>query len=515
MIRKLADSGPGNFHLFHKGQSIDDLIIQYMQDNHVPGLALSITQAPYITRIVGYGLADSERKLLVASNTLFNIGQLSQAFTAVAIMQLKQQGKLKLDEWITAYLSDVPLSWSSITIRHLLTHSSGLPSFNKEPFDSSQDYSFSDLVQSLVDKPLLFPPGSKMNPSASDYYFLGKIVEKASGLSYEEHVTKNQIERLGLKHTFFISNVSSANNELNNGSNPFKHSQFLINANFINPSELAQGYGEKEGKFVPSTTLNWSSSYADSGIVASAEDLSLWDIGLAGGILLSDPEDRKFVYQPISLSDGQMIPANCGWFFPGSKGFMEIKGNTPGFSAFLGRFTASTELLGIALLTNKDDLPDLDLLARKILTAFEPKLGAPNEAAAWSETLQSPYSVTQTLDRVMKIIKGQGGTVFAHISHSEAATKAGQTLLPTEVLIVGNPAKGTQLMQTNPAFALDLPLRIMATEDSLRQVWLSFTDPLLLAKEYGISEEQLPVLRQMSIGFHKICEKAISPVTLG
>lgn len=204
MTRTLANSGRGHIPLLHKGQSIDDLIIQYMQANHVPGLALSITQAPYITRVVGYGLADTERKLLVAANTLFNIGQLSQAFTAVAIMQLKQEGKLKLDELITAYLSGLPQAWSSISIRHLLTHSSGLPSYSNEPFDFSKDYSFSDLMHSLADKPLLFPPGSKMNPSASDYYFLGKIVEKASGLSYEEHVTKNQIDRLGLKHIFLF-----------------------------------------------------------------------------------------------------------------------------------------------------------------------------------------------------------------------------------------------------------------------------------------------------------------------
>ncbi len=485
-----------------------------MQANHIPGLALSITQAPYITRVVGYGLADTERKLLVASNTLFYIGQLSQVFTAVGILQLKQEGKLKLDGLITAYFSGLPQAWSSITIRHLLTHSSGLPSYKDEPFDCSKDYSFNDLIHSLTDKPLLFSPGSKMNPSASDYYILGKIIEKVSGLSYEEHVTKNQISRLGLKHTFFVSTVSSVNNELSKGSKPFKHSQFLNNANFINPSELAQGYVDKEGDFAATAALNWSASYADSGIVASAEDLGLWDIALAGGILLSDPEDRQFVYHPVSLSDGQIIPANCGWFFPGREGFMEIKGNIPGFSAFLGRFNDSTEPLGISLLTNKDGLPDLDLLARKILTAFEPKLGAPSEAAAWSETLQSPYSVTQTLNRVMKIIKRQGGTIFAQISHSDAATKAGRTLLPTEVLIVGNPAKGTQLMQTNPAFALDLPLRIMATEDETGQVWLSFTDPLSLAKEYGISAEQLPVLRQMSIGIHKICEKAISPLTL-
>ncbi len=69
-------------------------------------------------------------------------------------------------------------------------------------------------------------------------------------------------------------------------------------------------------------------------------------------------------------------------------------------------------------------------------------------------------------------------------------------------------------MQTNPAFALDLPLRIMATEDSFGQVWLSFTEPARLAKEYHISEEELPRLRQLSNALRKVCGKAISPLTM-
>ncbi|WP_064088273.1 serine hydrolase [Legionella feeleii] len=512
---QLNATGRGDYHSLYKGQSVDDLIIQYMQDNNVPGMALAIVQAPYITRVVGYGLADRETKRLVASNTVFNVGQLSNAYTAVAILQLKEEGKLKLEDSMTAYFSDLPEAWSAITIRHLISHSSGLPSYSDESFDFSKDYSLTDFIQLLGKKPLLFSPGSKMNPSATDHYLLGKIIEKASGISYQDYVTKNQIERMGLKHTFFVSNMTTVQNEVNNGSTPFKHQQFLQNPVFVNPTEPARGYVDKDGSLAPSAQLTWSATYADSGIVASAEDISLWDIGLAGGILLKDPENRNFIYNPTTLNDGEMIPGNGGWFFPGHKGLMEIKGNIPGYSSFLSRFTDASELVCVTLLANKDNLLDLDILGRKIAAAFDPKLGAVLQGAAWSETLQSPYAVSKTLERVKTIIQAQGGTIFAHISHSAEAKKVGEKLPNTEVLIVGNPAKGTLLMQTNPAFALDLPLRIMATEDSFGQVWLSFTEPVRLAEEYNISEEELPRLRQLSSALRKLCEKAISPLTMG
>lgn len=507
--------GRGDYHNLYKGRTIDDLIIQYMEENHVPGMALAIVQAPYITRVVGYGLADLEKKLLVASNTVFNVGQLTNAFTAVAIMQLKEDNKLKLDDKISQYLENLPKSWAEITIRHLLTHTSGLPAYNEAPFDYTKTYTLPDIIKLLNNKAVLFEAGTHSNQSVTDHYLLGSIIEKVSGMSYEAHVTENQINRVGLKHTCFISNASQLQNETSNGTKPFKHSQFLQNPQLINPTELAKGYQENQNELAPSLALDWTATYADSGVIASAEDISLWDIALAGGILIKELENRQFIYNPISLKDGQKIHGNSGWFFPGHPGLMEIKGNIPGFSSFLARFTAPDELVCVTLLANKGDLPDLDILGRKIAAAFDPKLGVPDAAASWSETIQSPYPVAKTIERVKAIVKAQGGTIFAHIHHSDEAIKAGQTLPPTEVVVLGNPAVGTQLMQTNPAFALDLPLRVMATEDKMGQIWLSFTDPLLLAKEYGLDDKQLPVLQKIANALTKLCERAISPVSIG
>lgn len=502
-----ANTGRGDFHTRYQGKTVDELIIDYMEKNAIPGMSLAIVQAPYITRVVGYGLADIESKRLVATHTLFNIGQITNAYTAVAIMQLKEAGKLKLDDPIGNYLADLPANWKAITIRQLLAQTSGLADFSSvSGFDYAKNYQADEVIKLIENQPLLFKAGTQMQPSGSNFYLLGLIIEKVSGLSYQDFVTKNQIERIGLKDTYFISNIKNLDNEVSNNTQPFKHSQFLNKANFINPVEAASGY-EKEEKATSSSS--WYATFANSGIMASAQDISLWDIGLAGDLLVKDKSDREFLYKSAHLDNGKAVPAHAGWFFPGHKGLMEIKGNTPGYSSFLSRFTAADELVCVTLLANKGDLPDLDILARKIAGAFNPKLAAPS-GAAWSETMQSPYSVRQTLERITQLIQKKGGKVFAHIHHSEEAKKVNQTLESTEVLLVGNPAKGTALMQANPAFALDLPLRIMATEDSTGQVWLSFTDPAKLADEYHLPPSQAPLLQQMSNGLRSLCETAVS-----
>lgn len=507
-------SGRGDFHTIYQGQSVDDLIIQYMEEHNIPGLSLAIVQAPYIPRVVGYGLADTETRRLVATNTVFNIGQLTNAFTAVAIMQLKEEGKLQLDTPLSNYLKDANISqkWSTITIRDLMTHSSGLPSYtDSTDFDFSKDYTPAQIISLIKDKELLFPSGTQTNNSATDFYLLGLLIEKTSGMSYQEYVTKNQIERVGLKQTFFISNQNNMNNEVNNGTTPFKHSQFLKNPAMINPTEPAKGYSETKDVMTSANPLSWSSTYSNSGIMASSSDISTWDIALAGEILVKDPKDREFLYHPVTLKNGKVVPGNSGWFFPGHMGMMEIKGNVPGYSSFLSRFTAPNELVCVTLLVNKGGVTDLDILGRKIAGAFDAKL-AVYMGAAWSETLQSPYSVQQTLDKVETIIKAQGGKVFARIDQSGEASKFGHTLQPTQVLILGDPSKGTELIKANPAMSLDLPLRIMATTDSTGQTWLSYTNPVELAKAYHLDEPKLQdLLKQMNAAINGVCQKAVSP----
>lgn len=507
-------TGRGDFHTVWQNQSVDNLVISYMEEHQIPGLSLAIVQAPYITRVVGYGLADMDSKRLVSTNTVFNIGQLTNAYTAIAVMQLKEAGKIDLDTPFADYLADVgiPQKWRTITIRDLLTHTSGLPDYaSDKDFDYSRDYTPAEIIALIKDKALLFPAGTEVLQSATDFYLLGLVIEKTSGMSYQEYVTKNQFERAGLKNTFFISNQKSMKNELLNGTSPFKHSEFLNNTVMINPTEPATGYAQSGAGLTRVAPPGWSATFADSGIMASSSDISTWDIALAGNILLKDAKSKEFLYHPVTLKNGRVVPGNSGWFFNGHKGMMQIKGNIPGYSSFLSRFTAADELVCVTLLTNKGDLPDLDILARKIAGAFNEKLG-PATGAAWSVSLESPYSAEETINRVEAIIKEQGGRIFARIDQSGEAANVGKTLQSTHVLLAGNPAVGTALIEAKPAISLDLPLRIMATTDSNGTTWLSCTDPEVLAKAYHLEDEKLqPLLKKMRTALLKTCEKAVSP----
>ncbi|CDZ77810.1 D-alanyl-D-alanine carboxypeptidase precursor [Legionella massiliensis] len=490
--------GRGDFHTLYNGESVDDLVINFMEKHNIPGLSLAIVQAPYITRVVGYGLADIQTQRLVAANTVFNLGQLTKAYTAVAIMQIVEEGKLQLEQSLATYLTDtyIPKKWNDITIRDLMSHSSGLPDYTEiDFFDFSKEYSPREISTLIKDIGLLFTPGTKINFSATDFYLLGLVIERISGMSFQDYITKNQIDRIGLQHTFFISNLNTIKNGVENG--------------MINPREHASGYLEENQSNVLAKSLSYSATFSNSSLVASAEDISTWEIALAGGLLVKKPQNRDFLYQSTTLKNGKPVSSNSGWFFPGHPGMMQIKGNVPGFSASLSRFTTAKELVCVTLLTNKEGILDLDILARKIAASFDIKLAAPL-GAVWSETLQSPYSVQDTLNNVETIIKAKGGKIFARIDHSAEAMHVGLALQPTQVLIIGNPAKGTSIMEAKPSMALDLPLRIMATKDIYDQTWLSFTNPVELAKAYNLNDSKtISVLKQIESSLMNVCQKAI------
>lgn len=282
----------GNPDMSFGGEGVDAMIAAYMKEHGVAGMAVAIVQAPYITRVTGYGLADSERRTLVADNTLFDVGQMRDAYTAVAVMQLIEAGKLKFED---------------------------------------------------VERMLL-----AADPA------LEQLVEKTSGTSYERYVRANQFDRLSLAHTWFASELSRvAYEKLAPGE---KHKQFLAEPRFIDPTEPATGYAAGAVAKVDPRAM-----------YASARDISIWDIALAGGILIKDPALRRRLYVP------EGVGRRGAWSFPGHPGLMIATGSANGFSSLLSRYTDPSELVCVTLLANKEGL-DLRDLAVSIAAAHNAKL---------------------------------------------------------------------------------------------------------------------------------------------
>jgi CubicO group peptidase (beta-lactamase class C family) len=472
LITHIAYAARGDLEQIYQGQDIDTMIVNFMKENNIPGMVLAIVEAPYIPRVVGYGLADINSKRLVSTNTIFNIGQITDAFTAVGIMQLVDAGMLKLDNPMKTYISNLPRAWQNITVRELISHSSGLPNYADAPsFDYNHSYTPDQIISLIQNKPLLFTPGTAVAASATDFYFLRMLIEKNSGMSYQEFIKKNQFERIPLKHTFFVSNVSDIKNEINNGSIPFKHTLFTKKAEYINPTELATGYTQVNNSLVVAKPISGGSTFADADIVSSAEDISIWDIGLAGDVFIKNKENRDFLYNTITLKNGKIIHANAGWQFPGFPKFMYIEGHVAGYSSFLSRFTAPKELVCVTLLANKGNVLGLEELGRKIAGSYNLRLGPPNKAV-WIESKQSPFSDKETFDRFIAAVKEQ------NINVAKSQNNNG-----TYVLNLNAPSKATA----------SLPFQVIVMKDQIGQVWLQFTNPVALAKKYGIQgqDEQL------------------------
>ncbi|MFN0053024.1 MAG: serine hydrolase [Planctomycetales bacterium] len=503
-----ASAQRGNAVVQFEGQTIDEMIGAFMKEHDVPGMTLAIVQAPYIPRVVGYGTSDVEKRLLASPKTLWNVGQLTQAYTAVAIMQLVEAEKLTLDDSVGQHVPNLPAEWRGVTVRQLLAHASGLPDYTKQPaFQPSREYKPDEVIALVKDVAPEFKPGTNVANSATDFFLLGLVVERASGMSYEAFVTKNQIERLGLKNTMFASGLANVKQEAVETNNN-KHEKFLRERPYIDPTELATGYTQKDGKLTPVPRNSQSAWSANGAVLASAEDISLWDIGLAGNLLVSQKENRDFLYHAIKLNDGADVPAHCGWRFPAHKGLMDIRGNVPGFSCYLSRFTDKSELVCVTLCANKGGV-DLAELARRIAGAFDRKLGPPSRPKGMN-CVESCYPVGTTADRLAAFLKSKDVEVVARIDHAAAAKKKGLELRPTVVLVFGNPAVGTQLMLSRPSVALDLPMRVVVWQEADGTVWVGYHDMAELARQHGIAD-RAETVEAMKAGVTAALSHATAP----
>lgn len=471
-----------------RGKYVDQRIAEFMARHDVPGLAMAIVQAPYIPRSAGYGRASLAHDELASTRTMFAIGPMTQAFTAVAVFQLQEMGKLDVRDPLDKHLGALPAAWAKITLMDLLQHASGIPDYRAAgAFKEGQHYLPAELLGLVSALPLQFQPGTDVRQSATNFALLGMVIEKASGLSYHDFVRRRQIEPLGLRATQFAEDFAKKAAVDRSGAPGRKqHTRFTSEVPFINPIEPATGYRATASGLVVVDPVASANLFAYASLWSSAEDISVWDIGLAGGILVKQPENRALIYKPTRLANGNVVPAMAGWEFTKHPGFMEIKGSAPGFSAYLSRFTDPADLVCVTLLANKQGL-DLTNLARDIADAYKRGLGAGQTNDKFVAT-ESKFGLDETVARLEKHLKAQNVPTFALFDHDDNARKAGLQLRPTRVLVFGNPKVGTRLMQASQPAAIDLPLRVTVWQDDRGRVWAGYRDLEALAAENGIKE---------------------------
>ncbi|MGD0813447.1 MAG: serine hydrolase [Verrucomicrobiota bacterium] len=189
---------PSSSDFIHKA---DDYLKTELNAERFAG-SVMVARSNQIVFMKGYGLANRELDVANAPDTKFRIASNTKQFTALCILILQEQGKLSVEDPVSKYLPDCPSAWSKITIRHLLTHTSGIPDYTKLPdyvLAATQPYPPEKMIKGLRDKPLEFTPGERFAYSNSGYVLLGCIVEHASGLSYEQFMMQFVFKPLGMK----------------------------------------------------------------------------------------------------------------------------------------------------------------------------------------------------------------------------------------------------------------------------------------------------------------------------
>ena len=186
-----------------EAERVDRTIQQEMQSHQIPGLQMTVVQHGRIVFSGFYGLANVENSVPVTKQTIFRINSMSKAFTGVASMQLVEAGKLSLDAPLSRYLEGLPASWQTITVRQILTHTSGLPEIADDNVHFVGDGTADGAWKAVQTLPLQFTPGTQFIYTQTNYVVMGKIITKLTGESFASFVQRRQFAVAGMDDTSY------------------------------------------------------------------------------------------------------------------------------------------------------------------------------------------------------------------------------------------------------------------------------------------------------------------------
>jgi len=311
---------------------IDEYIKREMAARNVPGLAFAVMENGRALRQGAYGLANLETGAPVGIDSVFELASVTKPITAVAVMMLVEQKKLALDDPVDKYLAEIPAAWHAITVRELLSHTSGRREYGLVRCDGSEllDISTKQQFEDLVKSPLLFVPGTGTQYSDSGYFVLGMIIESVSGQRYRDFLQQRIFGPLGMPHTSVLDQSAIIPNRIS--SYTLRKGQ-LKNARRAWQHELPSWYG----------------------IWSTVEDMVKFDAGLSSGALIK-LETLAHMWAPATLKDGKnsSIDQNLyglGWFILSAAGH-RIVGH-PGWTGTL-YLKYRDDQISIILLANLD-----------------------------------------------------------------------------------------------------------------------------------------------------------------
>jgi CubicO group peptidase (beta-lactamase class C family) len=295
--------------------SIDRYVRAEMARQRIPGFSLAVLRGDSILLARGYGEANVEHHVPATDSTVYQSGSVGKQFTAAGVMLLVEDGKITLDDSITRHIPELPASWRSITIRHLLSHTSGIPDYADSTLDYRRDYTEDDLVRLAASLSPAFAPGERWSYSNTGYLLLGILIRRVTGTFYGDFLRERIFAPLGMGDTRIISEAD-------------------IIPRRADGYRLVKGVLEHQQWVSPS--LNTT---ADGSLYLTVRDLAKWAVNLNHPAVPSAASVAAG-WTPIRLNGGGSYSYGFGWAVDPQRGYRHVGhgGSWQGFRASIQRY---------------------------------------------------------------------------------------------------------------------------------------------------------------------------------
>ena len=306
---------------------VDAVVQKVIDAKKIPAAGVAVVRDGQVILAKGYGTADVEAGTPANENTAFQIASVTKQFTAAGVMLLVEEGKLKLDDTLGKYVTDVPAKWSGVTIRQLLNQVSGIPNYTAGgKLVNDKVYTKAEILGLVKDLPPDFEPGTKWAYSNTNYFLLGMVIEKVSGKSYPEFMHERLYKPLGMTST-------------------------IVNTSGLKIKNAAVGYDLASGSCQKAKLDDPSQPFAAGAIVSTPADMAKWAAAVSEGKLLKKTSwDEAFASG--KLADGKPTNYGFGWQIGkiGETAYIGHSGGIGGFSSYHVLFPA--EKLNVVVLVN-------------------------------------------------------------------------------------------------------------------------------------------------------------------
>ena len=413
-------------------KSLDELIPKRLTEI-APGCVVLVVKRDKIIYKKAFGSANTELNTPMQPNMLFRTGSMGKQYTAIAVLQFVEQGKIGLQDSIQKYIKDFPSKGYTITIENLLTNTSGIKDYLSEisnPSKQKETYTPKDGVDYIKDEPLNFKPGSNYRYSNSNFYLLGYIIEMVTGKTFENYLKENVLDKADLKKTFYI------------------HPEKTI-------PDMPQGYSKFDGKIEKATLQEVTIMYSAGALISNADDIYKWHQALYNQQLVKK-ETMEKATTPFKFPDGTLSEYGYGWFIKNIDGSKTIEhsGSTDGFQSD-EIYLPNENVLVVTLFNCYEADMDWQLLTNDIARLA---IGKPlNSELELNEDILKQYAGIYEYDAKNKLIVTlENGSLFIEDTNPEARLPKVQLYAKTknEFYMKEAPLRFEFIKDTNKVFKI-------------------------------------------------------------